>query len=161
MDDIVIRVKIADYAVIREKGLLVTIGLGSCVGIAAYDPLVKVAGLAHILLADSSKFSKGTNPAKYADTAVPLLVKEMVRLGAAPHRIRAKIAGGSEMFQTYNNGLLTVGTNNVLAVKKALSLAKIPLLAEDVGGNVGRTMQISAVDGRVIIKKVGQEPREI
>lgn len=159
--DNVVRVKIADLAVIRELGTLVTIGLGSCVGIAAYDPLTKVAGLAHILLSDSTKFPKGTNPAKYADTAVPLLIKEMVRLGASPHRIKAKIAGGSEMFQTYNNGLLTVGTNNVKAVKKALALARVPLLAEDVGGSVGRTMQLNAEDGRVFIKKVGQEPREI
>ncbi|MDO9574675.1 MAG: hypothetical protein Q7I94_06735 [Candidatus Contubernalis sp.] len=100
----VVRVKIADLAVLKNEGILVTIGLGSCVGIALYDPLIKVAGLAHIILSNSSLFTNRDNLAKFADTAVPLLLTEMTRLGARKERVRAKIAGGSELFKYKLNG---------------------------------------------------------
>ena len=96
-----IQVKIADYAIIKEQGILVTYGLGSCVGIALYDPGRKVAGLAHILLNDSAKFRRpgvnSFNPAKFADTAIPLLLQDGCP-GASKAGITAKIAGGASLF---------------------------------------------------------------
>ncbi len=77
-----IRVKIADYAVKKEEGMLITVGLGSCVGVALYDSFAKVAGLAHILLPDSALFKTPSNPAKFADTAIPLLLEQMISVGA-------------------------------------------------------------------------------
>lgn len=156
--EIVVRVKIAECRVLQEHGNLITIGLGSCVGIACYDRKAKVAGLAHILLPESSNFSNRDNLAKFADTAVPLLVAQMEKLGADVGRIQAKIAGGSELF-SYSAGLSSIGARNVAAVKKALAAASIPLLAVDVGGSVGRTMQICANEGAVWSKKVGQVER--
>lgn len=154
------RVKIADYGVLKENGLLMTIGLGSCVGIALYDQRAKVAGLAHILLSESSLFPKKSNLAKFADTAVPLLLYEMGKVGAAKSRITAKIAGGSELFQC-NGVLKSVGARNIIATKKALNLEGIPLLSADVGGKVGRTMHFYADDGKVLITRVGQRQKEI
>jgi len=156
----VVRVKIADYGVLKECGMLLTIGLGSCVGIALYDPVIKVAGLSHILLAESTDFANRNNPAKFADTAVPLLINEMEKLGASTRRIRARLAGGSELFH-YKNGAESIGSRNVRAVKQALALARIPVAAGDVGGSVGRTMQLNVADGQVLITKVGQSPTEI
>ena len=156
----VVRVKIADYCVLQKTGKLITIGLGSCVGIACYDSKVKVAGLAHILLPESSHFSNTENLAKFANTAVPLLVAVMEKQGADITRIQAKIAGGSELFN-YNTGQESVGSRNIVAVKKALATANIPLLAADVGGSVGRTMQICASEGTVSIKKVGQAEKRL
>lgn len=151
-----VRVKIADCQVLRETGMLVTIGLGSCVGIACYDNKAKVAGLAHILLPDSNSFSNRENLAKFADTAIPLLLSQMVKLGARENRIQAKIAGGSELF-SYGSNVASVGSRNVDAVRKALSAARIPLLAADVGGSVGRTMNLCAAEGTVTVKRVGQD----
>lgn len=150
----VVRVKIADYSVMREEGRLITIGLGSCVGIACYDKLTKIAGLAHILLPESINFSNRENLAKFADTAIPLLLADMEKLGASTGRIQAKIAGGSELFN-YGPRADSVGSRNINAVKKALDAAKIPLLSADVGGSVGRTMHICVGEGTVWIKKVG------
>lgn len=158
--EIVVRVKIAEYHVLQEIGRLITIGLGSCVGIACYDKDVKVAGLAHILLPESSNYSNRENLAKFADTAVPLLLANMEKQGADISRIQAKIAGGSELFN-FSTRLDSVGSRNVAAVKKALAAANIPLLAADVGGSVGRTMQICANEGSVYIKKVGQDEKRL
>lgn len=155
-----VRVKIADYGVLKRSGLLITIGLGSCVGIALYDAEARAAGLAHILLSESILFPNRENLAKFADTAVPLLLAEMRRIGADKNRIRAKIAGGSELFK-YKAGYDTVGARNIVAVKTALSEARIPILAADVGGCVGRTMQLCAESGQVLIKKVGQLQQEL
>lgn len=156
----VVRVKIADYAVLKEEGVLITIGLGSCIGIALYDHHTRVAGLAHILLSESSLFTNKDNLAKFADTAVPLLLGEMRKKGADKGRIRAKIAGGSELFLN-QNGPQSVGARNIAAVKRALEFERIPLISADVGGKVGRTMQVYAGDGKVFITIVGQRQKEI
>ncbi|UNC91779.1 chemotaxis protein CheD [Candidatus Contubernalis alkaliaceticus] len=156
----VVRVKIADLAVLKKEGILVTIGLGSCVGIALYDPLVKVAGLSHIILSNSTLFSNRDNLAKFADTAVPLMLTEMIKLGARKERIRAKIAGGSELFKYKFNGE-SIGEKNIKAVIETLALVKIPLLSQDVGGNSGRTMKLLADSGQVLITKVGQKEVEL
>lgn len=154
------RVKIADFAVLKKEGLLITIGLGSCVGIAMFDPVAMVAGLAHILLADSTQFAKRDNLAKFADTAVPLTLGQMTSLGARQERIKAKIAGGSELFSFKQNGE-SVGKRNVAAVIRALEAASIPLVAADVGGNNGRTMKIIVNSCKVFVAKSGQEEQEL
>lgn len=154
------RVKIADLAALKDDGVLITVGLGSCVGVALYDPATRVAGLAHILLADSTQFKNQNNPAKFADTAIPRLVEEMVRLGAKPFRLGAKIAGGSQLF-SFENNIISVGEKNIQMVRLTLSKLRIPLLAEDVGGSVGRTMKVFARDGRVVIATAGAGEKEI
>jgi len=156
----IVRVKIADLAVLKGDGLLITVGLGSCIGIAVYDPAVKVAGLAHILLADSTNFKNRDNPAKFADTAIPLLAEEMVRLGARNGRLMARIAGGSQLF-SFENSMISVGEKNIQMVRQTLSRLKIPLLGEDVGGSNGRTMKLYACDGRVTVTTAGGEERAI
>ncbi|MCL5982896.1 MAG: chemotaxis protein CheD [Firmicutes bacterium] len=156
----IVRVKIADLAVLKSDGLLITVGLGSCVGIAIYDPTARVAGLAHILLADSTNFKNRDNPAKFADTAIPVLTGEMTRLGARSGRLLARIAGGSQLF-SFENSMISVGEKNIQMVRQTLSRLKIPLLGEDVGGSSGRTMKVYANDGRVTVTVAGGEEREI
>ncbi|MBS3946680.1 MAG: chemotaxis protein CheD [Dethiobacter sp.] len=156
----IIRVKIADLAVMKDDGLLITVGLGSCVGIALYDTVYRVAGLAHILLADSAMFRNQDNLAKFADTAIPLLADEMARQGARNGRLAAKIAGGSQLF-SFENSALSVGEKNIQMARQTLSKLKIPLLAEDVGGSTGRTMRVYVREGRVTVTTAGGEEREI
>ena len=156
-----LKVKIADLAVLKGTGFLITIGLGSCVGIALYDEKFKVAGLAHVLLADSKQFSRRKtelNPAKFADTAIPVLIEEMELQGGNRKYFIAKIAGGGQLF-AYNSTVIRVGDKNVEMVKRKLKELSIPLIAEDVGGNYGRTMKIDVTTGKVYISTVGRKER--
>ncbi len=154
------KVKIADLAVLKDEGVLITIGLGSCVGIALYDGIARVAGLAHVLLSDSSQFSHKVNtdinPAKFADTAIPNLIQLMEDQGAKKARLRAKIAGGGQLF-SFNSNVIRVGDKNIGMVKKKLKEYSVPLLGENVGGNYGRTMKIEVETGMVYIYTVGRE----
>ncbi len=159
-----IKVKIADLAVKKEGGLLVTIGLGSCVGIALYDEQAEVGGLAHVLLSDSKQFMKKPsekyNPAKFADTALPLLVENMEKLGAKRSRVVAKIAGGSKLFGD-NSNVMGIGERNLEMVRKTLKELNIPVLAEDVGGSHGRTMKLYVDTGKVTISTVGRGEKRL
>lgn len=156
-------VRIADMDVLKNEGVLVTIGLGSCVGIALYDQAAKVGGLAHILLADSKQFKNrdgGINEAKFADTTIPLLLKKMEKIGAKKNRVKAKIAGGSRLFSFQNNEL-SVGDRNVMTTRKVLKELGIPLVAEDVGGNYGRSMRFYVDSGQVVISTVGKGTKKL
>lgn len=158
-----IKVKIADLAAKKGDGIIVTVGLGSCVGIALYDSANKVGGLAHILLADSKQFqNKGEsfNKAKFADTAIPLLAGRMENLGAERKNLRAKIAGGSQLFD-FQNKSISIGEKNIAAVISTLKEMEIPILGQDVGGNYGRTMRLLIDTGKVLISTVGKGEKEL
>jgi len=150
-------VGMADLKAVKNPGALTTLGLGSCVGIALYDASVKVAGLAHIMLPDSRQIQNNSNIAKFADTAMAQLIKDMERLGAARMRMKAKIAGGAQMF-AFNaaNDQLRIGDRNVEATIQLLKHYNIPLLARETGDSYGRTVELFADDGRFVIKSVGR-----
>jgi len=153
-----IRVKMADLNVGKEDDILITSGLGSCVGIALYDSRTKVGGLAHIMLPKAPNNRKNNNPAKYADTAIRLLLDELERARASKRRLVAKIAGGAQMFKFDNaNSQMQIGARNAEAVKEILKKEKIKLLAEDVGKDYGRTMEFHLKDNKVLIKTVKGE----
>ena len=153
----IIKVGMADAKVSHNPAVLVTIGLGSCVGIALYDPGAKVGGLAHIMLPSSKRASNGDiNPMKYADTGIELTIKKMIELNALKRRITAKIAGGAHMFACAreSSSFLKIGDNNVAAVKEKLAQEGIKLLAEDTGSNYGRTVELHTIDGKYVIKTI-------
>jgi len=155
-------VGMADLNVTKSPGVLTTLGLGSCVGIALYDPLSKVAGLAHIMLPDSKAIQNNSNKAKFADTALVKLIEDMERLGAKRRSMKAKIAGGAQMFAfNATNDNLRVGDRNVEATKKMLMLHGIPLIASETGASFGRTVELYAEDGRFLIKAIGQGIRTL
>ena len=155
-------VGMADLNVTKAPGILTTLGLGSCIGIALYDPLAKIAGLAHIMLPDSKAIQNNTNKAKFADTAMVKMISDMERLGANRRNMKAKIAGGAQMFAfSASNDNLRVGDRNTEASKKALMLHGIPLIGEETGANFGRTVELYAADGKYLIKAIGQGTRTI
>lgn len=130
---------IAEGAVMCGPGRLVTTGLGSCVGVVIYDAEGHVAGLAHVMLPESpSPDTKA--PHKYADTAIDWLIREIVRAGGSPLRLRAKYAGGAQMFQGVKMETLRIGERNAEAVQKQLADRGIPVAGRDVGGHQGRTL---------------------
>ncbi len=162
MNSNMILVGMADLNSTRSPGVLTTLGLGSCVGIAIYDPINKVAGLAHIMLPDSRLIQNNSNIAKFADTAAAKLVFDVVRLGAKRENLKAKLAGGAQMFAySSTNESMRIGDRNVEASIKVLGILHIPIVAKDTGSNYGRTVELYAEDGRYLIKTIGHGNRVI
>ncbi len=157
-----IKVGMADLQSSLHPCVITTLGLGSCVGIALYDPTRKIAGLAHIMLPSSQQARNNTNTAKFADTAIVKLIDDMVAMGAARNKLIAKLAGGAQMF-SFNDAseMLRIGARNVAASKEVLNMLKIPIIAEDTGGNYGRTIEIHSENGKLLIKTIGHGVKEI
>ena len=147
----------ADYAVSRSPEKLTTLGLGSCVGIALYDPVAKIGGLIHIMLPTIENARFKDNCAKFADSGIPCLIEEMIRIGAVRRRLVAKIAGGAKMFSFNSDASLNIGERNVQATKMVLSEMKVPLISEDVGKNYGRTVLLDTDTGVYYIKSAIME----
>jgi len=152
-----IKVGMADLKVGRNPDSLISYGLGSCVGIALYDSLTKVGGLAHIMLPDSTQARATDNKAKFADTALPVLLEQVLQLGGVKSRMTAKIAGGSQMFNfAQATDVMRIGDRNAEAVREVLKSLSIRLVAEDVGGNYGRTVELLLDTGVFVIKTVNK-----
>lgn len=151
-----IKVGMADLKTATNPEVLTTLGLGSCIGICIYDPITKISGMAHIMLPSSKAIRNNSNTAKFADTAIVKLVDDMVAIGARRNRLTAKIAGGSQMFSfSSKNDMMKIGERNAVAVKEMLSHLRIPLKAEDTGGNYGRSIEFDANNGALQIKTIG------
>jgi len=102
------------------------------------------------------------NLKKYADTAIPLMIEEMIKIGAVKDRMVAKLAGGATMFKHSENSLMgDIGKNNILSVREILNMLKIPILSEEVGGDYGRTIDFYLETGELKIKTIGKEPKII
>lgn len=145
-------VGISDLKVCHTPDTLITYALGSCIGICLLDKARGIAGMSHIMLPDSTQMrSVVVQKMKFADTAVPLLVDEMRKLGAQQSSLTAKIAGGALMFATTNDRF-NIGERNIAAVKQALRELKIPIVAEDTGLNYGRTIMFHSDDGTLEVK---------
>ncbi|WP_156647188.1 chemotaxis protein CheD [Lentibacillus sp. JNUCC-1] len=152
----VVRVGIAELKIVKSPNMIRTSGLGSCVGVVIYDLSQKTAGLAHIMLPDSSLAKQADlNTSKYADTAIDVLVKKLTSKGKRPSVLKAKIAGGAEMFQfSTSNESMRIGPRNTAAVKEKLAQYGIRIMSEDVGGNSGRTIEFDPETGRLHIRTV-------
>ncbi|MGP7817481.1 chemotaxis protein CheD [Niallia sp. 01092] len=154
----VVKVGIADMNTVRIPQMIRTSGLGSCVGVVLYDQFKGIAGLAHIMLPDSSlSKSQPLNLAKFADTAIIALVKNLELLGAKKASLKAKIAGGAQMFQfSGSSDIMRIGPRNVEAVKKELQILNIQICGEDVGGNSGRTIEFNPETTELTIRTVNK-----
>lgn len=153
----VIKVGMADLKTCKYPDKLTTLGLGSCVGIVLYDPIAKIGGLAHAMLPDSKLINNNENKAKFVDTGTKELLDKMIRLGANKVRIKAKLAGGAQMFRfDTNNELMKIGHRNIQAAKKQLDELNIRLISEDTGENYGRTIELDTANGDLMVKSIGK-----
>lgn len=145
-------VDIADVKVSNDPDVeLVTYSLGSCIGVAIWDPRVHVGGLLHYMLADS-KISRGKSelkPAMFADTGIPLLFRSAYELGAVKSRLVVKVAGGSAMFQT--NRQMDIGKHNYVALRKIFWRNNVLIESEHVGGSMSRTLRLHVGTGVVTV----------
>ena len=151
-----VHVKIGEIKIAHCQGTLYTVGLGSCVAVALYDPKERVAGLAHVMLPEP--LNRNQTPGRFAPTAIPEMVRLMETAGARTRGVFARIVGGAAMFESVLPAEgLRLGARNIDAVREALRVAEIPLRGEDVGGTFGRTIYFSAADGKILVRAVKRD----
>ena len=152
-------VRMGEMAVSREIGhVLVSLGLGSCIGLALVDSRSGVAGLAHVVLPDSA--GRDDKLGRFADKAVPGLLSQIERLGAVRPRVKAVLVGGASMFSLGSAGL-DVGPRNEAAVREHLEALRIPIAATETGGSRGRTIRVDVESGRVTSREAGGKEDEL
>jgi len=145
-----LRIGIGELAALKSPGILRTL-VGSCVGITLYDPLRKVGGMAHIVHPESN--GRLDQPGKYADTAIPDLIRDLTRLGGEQRRMVAKYAGGAKMLNAFSSN--PIGDLNVEMIERILSQLGIPVLGKDCGGKHGRRLVMDLARGTLRVEAVG------
>ena len=152
-----VRVGMADLNIGKASDILITVGLGSCIGLTLYDPVTKIGGLVHYMLPDSKAFSNNSNIAKFGDTGIQELLKRVMAAGANRGRLVAKIAGGAKMFDVSpSTGIGGIGDRNALAARQMLQMLNIRLAASDTGLNYGRTVELHCDTGDFYIKPINK-----
>lgn len=159
MPDIV--VGIADMKLSNNpEDVIVTYSLGSCLGMTVWDPVVKAGGMIHIMLPDSTIEKSGqVNPFKFVDSGVPLLFKESYKLGCVKQRMVVKLAGCASILD--DNGFFNIGQRNLVAVRKMLWKNGVLVAAEDVGGNISRTIRLTIGTGELSLNMGVQKGKVI
>ena len=151
-------VDIADLAVSADPGAtLITYSLGSCIGVAVWDPVVRVGGMLHYMLPESqlSPEKARSSPAMFCDTGVPRLFRAAYELGAVKSRLVVKVAGGSQLLD--DNGTFNIGKRNYLALRKIFWKNGVMIAAENVGGSISRTLKLDVGTGAVTIRSRNEE----
>ncbi len=155
-----ISVGIADMKIARQEGELITYALGSCIGVAFYDPMIKLGALLHIMLPE--KNMADSNVFKYADSGVRETLRKLQAFGAMKGRLVCKIAGGAKMFEMKGpGGLGNIGERNAQNVKRALMAEGLRVSSEDTGANYARTMSLDVATGKVSIRSAGKPERTL
>ena len=151
----VIEVKMGGLEIVAGEAVELKTFVGSCVALCLFDPVSKVAGMAHVMLPknggviDQNTKSYG---GKYADKAIELMLQNMVSMGAQQARIRAKIAGGASIFSHESEeGIFNIGSRNIAAIKQILMENHIVIQSEDTGENFGRWVNFHAGSGDMTV----------
>jgi len=156
------RVGIAQMRIAKDPVILSALGLGSCLGIALYDPQVCVGGLAHTLLPAPRPQDEISRPGKFVTSAIHTLLQEILAAGAQRENLQAKIMGGANMFLSLQaNAEEGIGARNAAMARKVLEELAIPLVAEDVGGHHGRTIEFHLATGTVQVRSLRGGHKEI
>lgn len=142
------------YVISSKPDVLVCLALGSCVGVALYDPDRGIGGFVHVMLPSSQgvDLTKTNNPNKFADIGIMNMVKELKAKGCNIARMKAKIAGGAHMFKNIAKDMEDIGKRNAENSKIILKNLNIPLVFEEIGGGIGRTVRLYLEDGSFEIK---------
>lgn len=141
--------------------MIITYALGSCIGIAVYDPLAKVGGLLHYMLPDSNldEMKAKDNPAMFADTGIPSLFKACYALGAEKKRMIVKVAGGASILDDTN--FFRIGQKNIMAMRKIFWKNNVMINAEDTGANHNRTVRLEIATGKTFVRTSGGDMKEL
>lgn len=149
-------VNMGQIAVSGDPGdILTALGLGSCIAVCAYDPIIRLGGMIHVVLPSSSIGRPNDGPGKFADVGVPRLLEEIGNAGGARSRLNIAILGGANVLTSANhNGALDIGQRNIEAVKMALRQHGLTSAADHVGGKASRTVRLRVADGEVTVKTI-------
>ncbi|HMO66433.1 MAG TPA: chemotaxis protein CheD [Verrucomicrobiota bacterium] len=158
-----VSVGIGQLAISKDAtDVLVAYGLGSCIGISCYDPQTRVGGRAHVLLPNSEgKRSEEREPARFADTGIDLLLKQLAALGASPRRMLVKVAGGAAVLGPANAEKFKIGERNAEAIKERLKHHGISPVAVDLGGTKGRTLEVHIATGKTFVRTAASPASEL
>ena len=153
----IIKVGMADLNICSSPDAITTLGLGSCVGVVLYDSVLKICGMVHVMLPDSTAVRNNSNIAKFADTGIKELLRQLEIKDVSRMRLKSKIAGGAQMFAFDSKSeMMQIGNRNVEACKSILKQLQIPIVAEDTGLNYGRTVTFYPETCNFEIKSVGK-----
>lgn len=145
-------ISIGELSVAQGEHSLTTLGLGSCVGLVLYDRLKKIGGMAHVMLPKAPENASLRHP-KYADVAFGMLLQKMTAAGANMRGLTAKMVGGAHMFSSaMDSDIMKVGQRNVEIVHQLLHAQGIPVIAEETGGTVGRTIILDCATGDLLVR---------
>ncbi len=150
-----ITVGMADMKIGTGDIEFVTYALGSCIGVCMYDEVTEVGGMLHAMLSDRTDTDdiEKYNPLRYIKSGIPVLYNRLCGMGADRRRLKAKIIGGARMFDYgYGDRAIDVGAQNVITTKRCLQSIGVPIIAEQTGGSVGRTIWFGLGDNKVKIK---------
>lgn len=154
-----IKVSIAEHAV-ATAGTLTTSGLGSCLGVAIYDPENGVGSLLHPML--PHRDGDGSRPPeRFVDSGIDLVVEALLDAGAARPTLRAKVTGGAAVVDFGTDDGESIGDRNVAAAEEVLAEHGIEVVAREVGGGCGRTMRVDAATGATLVKRTDGEDIEL
>lgn len=159
-----VRVGMSQLAVARAPDKIETQALGSCVGVVLYDASTKIGGMSHAMLPDvmDASMSSRVNPAKFVNTAIEILISKMIEMGANTKSIKAKLAGGANMFpDIVRNDESSVGVRNVEAARRTLKAYGIEIVAEEVGGTFSRTIVLDTKTGKLRVRTIACGEKEI
>lgn len=158
-------VGMAEIRVSAEPTLFSCLGLGSCVGIIAFDPAAKIGGLAHVMLPGAFQDRPTDRPGKFADTAIPAMIDHMVALGATRSQLVFAIVGGAQVFQfggptSAESAHQEIGTRNVQSVLAVLAKMDLTQIAgQETGGSVGRAVTFNTSTGEVRVRTLAKGER--
>lgn len=162
MNGVEIEVGLGNVEIASSPDILVTRGLGSCVGITLYAPNKKIGGLAHAMLPSYTNAKIKSNPARFVDTAISLMIEKLVEKGCKVRDLEAKLVGGARMFSFISkNSFLNIGDRNVRAAKERLNSYGIKIVGEDTGSNYGRTVYFELATGKVKVKTLFSGEKEL
>lgn len=150
-------IDVGDMKLGQKGDLLVTYGLGSCLGLMVYDPVTQVGGLLHAMLPASqiNPEKAAQNPHMFVDTGVPSLFKELRAMGGQVPRMKVKAAGCGKIIG--RNDIFKIGERNYTVLKRLLWKNNLLLAAEDVGGVASRTVFFDLSTGEVVISSNGKK----
>jgi chemotaxis protein CheD len=162
VDNTIVEVQMAQMQLAESPAILVTRGLGSCLGITFYDPVKKIGAMAHPMLPDINKAKIKSNPSRFVNSAIALIIEEMEKRGCPKSRLMAKIFGGAHMFSFIStDSVLNVGQKNIEVALAALKETGVKVAGQEVGGTFGRTIELNLADGRVLVKTVSWGEKEV
>ncbi|OQX81136.1 MAG: hypothetical protein B6D56_03155 [Candidatus Omnitrophica bacterium 4484_70.1] len=161
-DKRVIEVGMAEMVVASAPNILVTRGLGSCLGIVLFNPIKKIGGLAHPMLPDIHTAKFKNNPSRFVNAVILNMVEELERRGSKRVLLKAKLFGGAHMFRSIpEDSPFNVGKRNIIAAKEVFSSLRIKIVGEDTGGSYGRTIFFDLESGKVKVRTVFHGEKEL